>query len=115
MSSAEQRVIEACEEGLPGFSGGWISTMALDKLFHSKFSVHKVKDMLKNIGYEKHPGLTKGRVNNPIMFEGGKPMLYIPKGHILRNITGAAEIARRYCEAQGYIVPSAVTVGEKRG
>jgi hypothetical protein len=97
-------VAEACDEGQPGFSGGWISSIAVSKLFKPKLTPHKVHDIVRGMGYIKHPGLIDGRVNNTILYESGKPRLYIRKGHILGNITGAADIARRYCEAQGYSV-----------
>lgn len=101
----EQKLIEACEEGQAGFSGGWISSMALDKFLDSiraRVPLNKRKEMLAELGYIQHPGLAGGRVNTLIPFENGKPRLYIKTGHLAANAIGAANISRHYQEAQGY-------------
>ena len=107
MGGIEQEIMEAVEEGRPGFAGGWISSVAIERLLHNMHATraippNKRRDLLISIGYDWHPALKGGRVNNAIaMDEGKKPRLFIPKGHINGNIQGPAEVARLYQEAQG--------------
>jgi hypothetical protein len=112
----EQVIIEHIEEGRPGFANGWVSGHALDNLLikmrmDRAIPPRKRRELLKSIGYDWHPGLVKGRVNNPIAVEGGKPKIYIQVGHIHSNLKQPAEIAKHYCEAQGY----APMMGEMAG
>lgn len=96
---AEQEIVEAIEQGRPGFAGGWISSKAVDGLLE-RIRAHvprsKRRDMLLALGYDYHPGLHDGRVNVVVQPDNAKPRLYIKRGHILGNITGAADVARRY-------------------
>lgn len=101
----ELEVLEAVEQGLIGFRGGWISSAALDNLIASHRFSYKVSrnrriEILKNLSYIKHPGLTDGRVNNLIMPDGCKPRLYIKSSHADRSLTIPIEIAKKYTEAQ---------------
>jgi hypothetical protein len=106
MGGVEQEIIEAIEQGLPGFAAGWVSSMALDKLLERlnrarSMPQNKRKELLDSLGYIAHPGLKDGRVNNVILPDNGKPKLFIRKDHPDRFVTGAAEIARAYSNAQG--------------
>jgi len=106
LGSVDQMVLEAIGENRPGFTGGWVSSMALDRFLrdrHMGLSMVKRREMLENLGYVPHPALSGGRVNNPIPMERGKPRLYVRRGHIAANITNAAEVARVYSEQQGYV------------
>ncbi|CAB0017393.1 unnamed protein product, partial [Nesidiocoris tenuis] len=105
LGSIEQEVLEAIEEGRQGFAGGWVSSKALDNLLKQMRAERQIpparrRDMMRALGYDWHPGLKDGRVNNVIMIDGGKPRLYIKLGHIHANLQGAAEIARHYQQAQ---------------
>lgn len=108
MGGIEQEVMEAIEEGRPGFAGGWISSTAFDKLLDDRRAGSKIprsrrRDMLKGLGYDWHPNLPEGRINNPIM-EGGqatRPRLYLQLGHPAGGIYTPAEIVRAYQDAQG--------------
>lgn len=102
----EQEVLEAVDEGRPGFAGGWVSSMALDKLLDDigasrRMPRNKRKKMLEDLGYMWHPSLTQGRVNNVIPIDGGKPRLFIKKGHIATNLQSAVEVSNAYAKAQG--------------
>lgn len=102
----EQEILEAIDEGRPGFANGWVSSMALERLLQEmrmarSLSHNKRRDVLKTLGYDWHPALKNGRVNNAILGEGGKPRLFIKNGHIHSNLTTPAEVARHYQEAQG--------------
>jgi primase-polymerase (primpol)-like protein len=105
--SVEHLVIETVEEdGFIGMRRGWISSVALDRLLRlsrkeNTIPLNKRKELLRNIGYEQHPGLKGGRVNSNIMIDDGKkPYLYIKIGSELGEIVGHAEIVRAYQEAQ---------------
>lgn len=106
MGGVEQEILEAVEEGRTGFAGGWVSSFALDKLIDNmrkggQIPRNKRRELMRTIGYDYHPNLKGGRVNNVIMIDNGKPRLYIRSGHIHANLEGGAEIARHYCAAQG--------------
>lgn len=102
----EQEVMECIEEGRQGFAGGWVSSMALDALIERlrmgrAIAPRKRRDLMKSIGYDWHPALKDGRVNNHILMDNGKPRLYIRQGHIHANLVGGAEVVRHYEAAQG--------------
>lgn len=106
LGSVEQEIMEAIDEGRQGFAGGWVSSKALDNLLRQMRAdrtvpVGKRRDMMRQLGYDWHPALKDGRVNNVIMIDGGKPRLYIKTGHIHANLTNAADVARHYAAAQG--------------
>lgn len=107
MGGIEQEIVEAIEEGRPGFAGGWISSVAVERLLqtiHATRSIphNKRRELLQSLGYDWHPALPGGRANNPIpMDDGKKPRLFIRNGHISANIRGACEVVRIYQEAQG--------------
>ena len=106
LGSIEQEVLEAVDQGQPGFAGDWISSIALDKLLaamgrEAALGRTRRPDMLRTLGYVKHPGLEDGRVHNPIMPDGGKPRLFVKESSAAAMLRGAAEIARAYSQAQG--------------
>ena len=106
MGSIEQEIIEAIEEGRPGFAGGWISSKAVERLLQAQrmeraIPRNKRRELLQSLGYDYHPALKDGRANNVIAMDGGKPRLFIKQGHIHANLTNGAEVARQYQEAQG--------------
>lgn len=96
---AEQEIVEAIEQGRPGFAGGWVSSKAVDDLL-DKIRAHvprnKRRDMLVALGYDFHPALPEGRVNVVVQPDNAKPRLYIKRGHILGNLGTPAEVAKRY-------------------
>lgn len=99
----EQEVLEAIDQDTPGFRGGWISSTALGRLLKEqgaeKIAQNKRREMLQAMGYEYHPGLTDGRVNNVVLPDGNKPRLFIKSGHVSASLTGP-QIAKAYSEAQ---------------
>jgi hypothetical protein len=107
LGGVEQEILEAIEQGKPGFAGGWISSMALHGLLEQLGRANRVpinarRDMLVRIGYDWHPGLlaNKGRVNNIVAPDGGKPVLFSKIGHAVGRLVGPAEIAKAYSAAQ---------------
>ncbi len=108
LGGIEQEVIEAIDEGRPGFNGGWISSMAFERLLHSLNAIraiphNKRRELLQSLGYDWHPALKDGRVNIVIPFDGGKPRLFIKLDHIHANLKTATEIVRAYQESQGVL------------
>lgn len=98
-------VLEAIEQGVAGFKGGWISSMALDALLvrtknDGKIPRNSRRDLLEGMGYAWHPGLREGRVNNDVMPDAGKPRLFVRPGSPAAALVGPAEIARAYTAAQ---------------
>lgn len=105
MGSVELEVLEAIAQNTPGFRGGWISSMALDQVLvrtrnDGRIPRNARKALLEGMGYEWHPGLDHGRVNNDVLPDGGKPRLFLKRSHLAWDMTGAAEIARAYVQAQ---------------
>jgi len=116
MGGIEQEIQEAIEEDRPGFAGGWVSSVAVERLLQSTRSAraiphNKRRDLMQSLGYDWHPALNNGRVNNPIpMDDGKKPRLFIRNGHISANIQTPIEAVRVYQEAQGAINMQATRV-----
>lgn len=106
MGNVEQEVMEAIEQGRQGFAGGWVSSTYLDALLEDcglAKALPRVRrrEMLQGLGYDWHPALDKGRTDNPVMPDGGKPRLYIKAGHADLALTNRADVAKAYSRAQG--------------
>jgi hypothetical protein len=109
--AVEQEIQEAIEMGLPGFRGGWISSIKLDGLmkdrrFERFVPRNRRREMLKHMGYDWHPALVSsdGRSPEAIMAEGNvRPVLYakIEQGPYADTPRRAFE---RYLVDQGYEV-----------
>lgn len=105
VGGVEQEIIEAIDEGRPGFAGGWVSSMALDRLIESMrlsraIPPNRRREIMQGLGYDWHPALNNGRVNNPIALDGGKPKLFVKNTSPDRNIESPGEAARAYEVAQ---------------
>ena len=103
--AVEQQVMEAIEQGVPGFMGGWVSSIQLGNLLDNlrqgqRINLVKRKEMMRALGYELHPYLPDGRVNNPVMPDGRKTQLFIRMGHPDMAITSPADVAKAYTAAQ---------------
>lgn len=106
LSRVEQEIKEAIEQGEPGFLGGWVSSMALSKLLDRigksrVLSPRKREQTLGTLGYIKHPSLTNGRVDNVVLPDSGKPVLWVKRGHPSISIPKPGDVARAYSLAQG--------------
>lgn len=105
LGTAEQHVIEAIEEGQPGFRGGWVSSHYLSLLLEriqAKVPLNKRGTLMRSIGYDIHPLLadSNGRVDGPVNPDGKKCRLYIKDGHISLNITKRSQVGDAYSAAQ---------------
>jgi hypothetical protein len=101
LGAIEQEIKEAIDMGVPGFLGGFISSIQLNLLLERigaarRLSHNKRKDMLHDMGYEYHPALVDGRVNNTVRPDNGKPRLFVHKDAPARGIAVAADVAREY-------------------
>lgn len=104
LGKAEQEVVEAIDQEQQGFKGGWVSSLMLDRVLKdvgANVPRNKRKDMMKSLGFHYHPGLHEGRVNNPVLPDGGKPRLYIKVGHEHEGLVGPTVIADQYMKDQG--------------
>jgi hypothetical protein len=84
LGSVEQEILEAIDQGRPGFKGGWVSSTALDVLLAqlgkgTTIPRNKRRELLESLGYTLHPALPNGRstVNDT---DGNRPLLYIKPG-----------------------------------
>lgn len=106
LGAVEQEVQEAIDQGRHGFKGGWISSIALDTLLEERRMAGRMprskrRDMLQGLGYVTHPGLPAGRTNNALPLpEGGRPVLWVKRGHLSCNMGSCSEIVRAYMETQ---------------
>lgn len=105
--SVEQEIDEAVGQGLPGFCGGWISSIQLDRLLERigvgrRLPHSKRKELLHDMGYEYHPALSEGRVNNVVLPDNGKPRLFVRKDSPARGFTTAADAAKGYETANNH-------------
>lgn len=105
MGSVEQSILEAVEEGVIGFRGGWISSIMLDSFLSKRGRAGTIphnqrRELLARLGYYPHPGLPDGRVHAAVLPDGAKPRLYVPKLHSSLGANDPKEIAAAYSKAQ---------------
>lgn len=104
LGGVEQEIVEAIEQGVSGFRGGWVSSIQLDRLLdrinRGAIKLNKRRALMQSLGYDWHPALPNGRVNNDVMPDGGKPRLYVKAGSEAARIATAAECAKAYTSAQ---------------
>lgn len=110
MGPVEQEILEAVARDDLGFKGGWVSSGYLDKLLERlkrNVAPNKRREILQGLGYDWHPALPDGRVNNPVLPDGGKVKLFIRNDSPARMLTTPAEAAAAYSRAQGGETPGA--------
>ena len=112
LGRVEQYVKDAIEEEQAGLRGGWVSTVAVDRVFKDKgvkISPNKRGEILESLGYIRHMWLPKGRASNTIMQEDGKrPIIFVKRGSGLNDEKEPAKIVFSYMTAQGYLAPAQV-------
>jgi hypothetical protein len=101
---AEQEILEAIEQGHLGFKGGWVSSIAVDKLLDKihRGNVPRAqrRGLLKALGYGWHPALPEGRATQVVGVDGGRPRLYVKAGHPSLIVADPTEVVRLYSTAQ---------------
>ena len=96
----KNRVRAAISSKRKGFLGGWVSSVHLLPLVKDIPNSGR-RDFMTTLGYDWHPTLTDGRVNNAASCDGGKKArLYVKVGHKSLSLKTAAEVLRAYEEAQ---------------
>jgi hypothetical protein len=103
LGSVEQHILESIECDEPGFAGGWVSSIALGRLFERikrNIAPNSRRKIMQDLGYDWHPALPDGRVPEVIATDGGKPKLFIRQGHPMLALQSPAEISRHYQAAQ---------------
>jgi hypothetical protein len=107
LGGVEQEIMEAVEQDLPGFAGGWVSSLALDRLLrarndHKRIPPAKRRELMESLGYVWHPALHEGRVNTVVPIDAGKPRLYVKKGSIqATSLSQPSQVVDAYVKAQG--------------
>lgn len=99
----EQEVQEAIDSGVIGFRGGWVSShYALDLLRKTWKNVQQsnLLEVMGNLGYVRHPGLTGGRTNNLVQPDGARSILYVAQGRLELLGLAGAEAAKQYTHSQ---------------
>lgn len=118
MGGVEQEILEAVAEDRVGFAGGWISSVAVERLLQNIRKIgaiphNKRRELLQALGYDWHPALPEGRTNNPVGIDDNKkPRLFIKNGHISQQLKTGAEVVRAYQTAQGVTVPGSTKAAE---
>jgi hypothetical protein len=105
LGSVEQEVLEAIEQEQMGFAGGFVSSIFLDRLLESRGSARRIplaqrRRMMQSLGYDWHPHLIDGRVNNSVLPDAGKPRLFVKHGSPVAQITSPTDVAKAYSAAQ---------------
>lgn len=105
LGATEQHILEAIEQGRQGFRGGWVSSTYLATLLQElrvdgRIPPNKRRGLMQAVGYDWHPALQSGRVDNMVLPDATKPVLYIKHGHQDLLLTKRSDVGRRYAEAQ---------------
>lgn len=104
LGGVEQEVLDAIQQGLPGFAGGWVSSFHLNNLIRrlgreQAIPLRKRHEMMLSLGYEWHPYLVMGQTASIVPNEG-RPRLYVVEDHLARQLTHPTKIMRSYMDAQ---------------
>lgn len=103
LGTVEQEIVNAVDEGRPGFAGGWISRTMLDVLLDAKrrtISINRQREILRELGYVPHPAVGR-RTNNAVNPDGRRAELWVENGHPNASFGTAATAAQAYSKAQG--------------
>lgn len=105
LSRPQQELLEAVEQGMPGFAGGWVSTTAFASLLESRrlagrLSYRKREEMLEEMGYLRHPALPDGRATAVCQPDQKRPRLFVKEGHLALNENSPTKVMVMYNEAQ---------------
>ena len=105
----EQEILEAVEREDVGFKGGWISSGKLDTLLERMgrqrtIALNKRREILQGLGYDWHPALPSGRVNNLVLPDAAKVKLFIRSDNASAlALMRPADVAAAYTQAQGVV------------
>ena len=105
LGQVEQEVMERIQRGSAGFSGGWVSSIALDNVLREEKmekAMPRVKrrDMMVTLGYDWHPGLRGGRCTTNLPNTADRPVLFVKRGHWSVGMDEGRAIMDAYLAAQ---------------
>lgn len=106
LGRVEQEIMEAIEECALGFCGGWVSSVALDRLLvnikaDKLYPPRKRRDLMQSLGYDWHPGLKDGRTGEMIEIDENKrPVLYVKMSLDISSLTSPRDIVIEYRNSQ---------------
>ncbi len=114
LGRVEQEVLEAIAAESAGFCGGWVSSLALDRLLKDQrmdlaMPRSKRRDMMRSLGYDWHPALRGGRSTTALPGTTDRPILFIRKDHISCALGTGGAVVRAYVSAQA---PEPSSTGE---
>lgn len=101
MSPAAREILDAVDQE-PGLLGGWISAESAKRILslrNIRFPANLDK-ILNELGFVRHPGLSDGRTNNPVMPDNKRTRLYVRENSEFLGLRGSAEIANAYSSTQ---------------
>lgn len=100
----EQIVMECVEQELPGFRGGWISTVRVREEIEKRrktIGPSLIKSVLRNLKYRPCETWVEGKAPSPIFQEGNmRPRLYVND-----SVPDDQKTFVYYIHAQGYTLP----------
>jgi hypothetical protein len=100
----EQIVMECIEQELPGFSGGWISTVRVrDEIEKRRKNIGPslIKSVLRNLKYRPCETWVEGKCPTPLFQEGNiRPRLYVND-----SVPADQKTLAHYMQMQGYNAP----------
>jgi hypothetical protein len=106
LGSVEQEILEAIEEGRPGFRCDMVGSVALDNLIKTTRARpvprNKRRPMMQNIGYDWHPALRAGKATREVLSDGGvRPTIYVKKdSKYCQDSLTASQVTDLYIQAQ---------------
>lgn len=104
-NAIQDEIMEAIESGRFGFKNGWISSTWLNAFLESISASRRIpmrnrRALMQSLGYDWHPGLNSGRLNNPLKGDATKARLYIHNTNTDINLKYECDIIKAYEEAQ---------------
>lgn len=97
---AEVEILEAIEEGRPGFKGGYVSSRMVSKLLEEKrinLPRNKFRDTMEHLGYTPHPSLPDGKTGSVVLPDGVRTVLYVKRG---AEVVAGVDVADDYTDKQ---------------
>jgi primase-polymerase (primpol)-like protein len=105
--NVEQEILEAISESRTGFANGWVSSISLEQLLvkmrkDRAINSYKRDGLMESLGYILHPSLPDGRAPHMVAAQGGRPKLYMKRGHLAMNINEPSQVVAKFCEDQQF-------------
>jgi hypothetical protein len=109
LGRVEQEILETIDQGVEGFRGGWVSSLALDDLLvrlrlDKSLPRSKRRETMRSLGYDWHPHLREGRSTTSMPFggahSGGRPVIFIKVAHWAIDLKEGNAIFKAFSHAQ---------------